>query len=269
MKPFKTPFPLHKGQKQNLLALIGSLVLLSSVSSSAAIAESFSEKIEKAHGASGWAEKDIVKTDIKIAFGGALRLVGEMISNTEASKSRFTLEDKTQIVFDGSSAWISPSESKRERVRFDALTWPYFLAAPFKLRDPGTHLEESGQKPLFGKMYDTARLTFDSGVGDSPEDWYVLYRDPDTSLLKAMSYIVTYGKSAKTAGEPHIIVYEAFKELDGVKLATEWKFYKWTEEKGAKGKPIGQATLKDFSFPSESNTLFVRPEDAREDPLPQ
>ena len=32
-------------------------------------------------------------------------------------------------------------------------------------------------------------------TGDAPRDWYILYRDPQSDRLRAMAYIVTYGKA--------------------------------------------------------------------------
>jgi hypothetical protein len=246
-----------------------SLLLCTTAFSSPSLAETFAGKVEKAHGANSWRSAEAVKTDIAINFGGKLRLEGEMLSNTEASKSHFKLKNGSEIVFDGTTAWLSPADDERQRARFDALTWPYFLAAPFKLNDPGTQIEELGQKSLFGKVYETAKLTFSAGVGDSPDDWYILYRDPESSVLKAMAYIVTYGSaSKKKEKEPHVIVYDAFEEVGGVKLATDWKFYNWSEDKGAFGEVIGFATLKNLSFEQLSSDAFAKPENAREDALP-
>jgi hypothetical protein len=101
---------------------------------------------------------------------------------------------------------VAPASAKLERARFHLLTWPYFAALPMKLADPGAHLQLLGERSLRGKVYQAVRLTFDPGVGDTPEDWYVLYRDPSSGRLAAAAYIVTYGKSATAASkEPHAI----------------------------------------------------------------
>lgn len=232
--------------------------------------QTLSSSIAKAHGETAWDELPGVQVDLELYFGGKKRIIGTMKMNTEASLSRIEDQSGAVIVFDGENAWVVPAENEFKKPRFEALTWPYFLAASFKLDDPGTHVEDSGVKKLQGKMYATAKLTFDAGVGDSPDDWYVLYQDLEKKTLKAMAYIVTYGKEAKnnTTFEPHAIVYEDFETVQGVTIAKKWRFYNWSAERGVFGEAIGEATLSNISFPMFPPETFKRPEGAVEDAMP-
>jgi hypothetical protein len=47
--------------------------------------------------------------------------------------------------------------------------------------------------------YLTEKLTFKSGTGDAPDDWYVVYADKKTNLLET-AYIVTL-KAGKEEAE--------------------------------------------------------------------
>lgn len=189
--------------------------------------------------------------------------------NPSASKTRLVLDGGAIIVFDGEKAWITPKDAPYKKPRFDALTWPYFLAAPFKLDDSGVNLKSFGEKKLLGKMYDVAKITFGSNVGDSPDDWYILYRDKETKQLKAMAYIVTYGKKGKSsAKEPHAIVYNNVKKVKGVSLATDWKFYNWSLEKGVFGDSIGTASVSELEFKKNDDALFKAPAKSVEAKLP-
>lgn len=242
--------------------------LLASLSPATAFSENaLVTSIEAAHGGSAWASKEAFQFRLELDFGGKPRIYGSVLSNTEASLARIELDSGEKIVFDGKSAWLSPADSERKKARFDALTWPYFVAAPFKLDDTGANAENTGKKKLRGQEYDTVKITFDSGVGDSPDDWYIAYQDPETKALLSMSYIVTYG--GKKGGDAHAIVYEDFKTVDGVVFATKWSFYKWSEATGIKGEPIGQGTLSDIKFVNLSGDEFIRPENSVEDKLPQ
>lgn len=193
-----------------------------------------------------------------------------MLFTPEVGEARLDLADGTVAVFDGERAWVSPAGAEFPQARFHLLTWPYFLAAPFKLRDPGAHLEDLGTRPLDGAEHPAARLTFDPGVGDSPDDWYVVYRDPSSDRLAAMAYVVTYGgRSAEEAGaEPHAITYHDLQQVDGATLPTTWRMWHWSEEEGVHGDPIGEVVLTDLAFVTPPGDAFERPADAQEDPLP-
>jgi len=228
----------------------------------------FAGPIERAHGLEAWRAQPAFEAGLTVQFGGRPMIEGRMLFATDLGASRLDLADGTVAVFDGSRAWVSPASSGFEAARFHALTWPYFVAVPMKLRDPGTHLEPLGERRLQGEAFEAARLTFDPGTGDSPEDWYVLYRDPESGHLRALAYIVTYGRSAAAAAaEPHAITYHDFVEVEGVEVATTWKFWSWSEAEGIVGEPMGEATLTDPRFVRPELGAFDRVEDAREDAL--
>ena len=52
-------------------------------------------------------------------------------------------------------------------------------------------------------------MTFDRGIGDAPDDWYVVYKDNNSDLLAALVYIVTGGGTSVEVAEedPHTITY--------------------------------------------------------------
>ena len=231
---------------------------------------SFADKIEKAHGKKAWLEKKAVEADLVLEFGGNEALNCKLIYDMHTSKARMELKDGTILVFDGEHAWVSPSESQVPMARFHLLTWSYFLAAPFKLRDPGTHLEPSGTLPINNIMSSTAKLTFDKGIGDAPDDWYIIYPELGTDQLTAMAYIVSYGKDvAEAEKEPHAIVYHEYKDIEGVKLSTLWTMHHWSKKEGPHGDAIGKVKLSNTKFITPDKDAFTKPEDAREDKLPE
>lgn len=233
-------------------------------------AAGFAEPIETAHGKEAWERAEAVSADLSLSMGGEQVLAGRMLFTPQVGRSRLELEDGTVAVFDGERAWVSPAGTELPQARFHLLTWPYFLAAPFKLRDPGAHLEDLGTRAHDGVEHPAARLTFDPGVGDSPDDWYVVYRDPATERLAALAYVVTYGgRSAEEAGaEPHAITYHDFEQVDGATLSTTWRMWHWSDEEGIHGDPIGEVVLTDLAFVTPPADAFERPADAEEDPLP-
>lgn len=218
----------------------------------------FVSEIEKAHNKSVWDEKNLLKANIQVTFGGNTVLDGVMYMEPWVGNTRFDLTNGTSIIYTRDTVWINKDSANISRPRFHALTWPYFLAAPYKLNDPGTILSLKENNPLKdGDSYQTAKLSFKSGTGDTPDDWYYLYKDKKTDMLKAMAYIVTYGKEKKKAEEdPHAIVYEDFKEIEGVPVSHKWVFYAWEGEEKGISKQLGVTTLNNISFPEPDEQLF-------------
>lgn len=235
---------------------------------------SWVDQIEAAHNKNAYSAQAALAADLEVQFRGRVLVDGRLVMDTPGGKVRLELTGGEHagdvMVFDGSQAWLAPGDSEFPGARFHVLTWSYFLAAPMKLSDEGTRVEHLGRLPLLdGTEADAAKLTFGAGVGDSPDDWYILYRDADTDRLAGMAYIVTFGKSLEAAEkEPHAIVYRGWKEIDGVWLSTDWSFYNWSEDQGVFGEAIGHVTLDNVRFVPFDAETFRAPEGAKEQPAP-
>jgi len=223
-------------------------------------AGAFAAAVDAAHGREAWQSREAFAADITMGRGGEVSFRARMTLTPSMSRTRMDLPDGTVGVFDGQDAWVAPADSEFVgQARFQLLTWPYFLAAPFKLRDPGTDLEVRGTEEVMGQEHEAARLTFEPGTGDTPDDWYLVYKDPETDFVQALGFIVTYGKSVDEAEEtPELIVYDDYTEVDGVQIPMRWTIYLWSPETGVEGDPIAEVTL--------SNAGFLQPEDGFFDP---
>jgi hypothetical protein len=220
--------------------------------------------VQKAHGMWRWTDSRCVQTDIQIAFGGKVRLQGTLLTDRNAGRIRLALNNGTVLIYDGKNVWMSPANAPINQPRFDALTWAYFLTVPFKLNDQGTHLANLGPLPLInGQNLPAAKLTFGPNVGDSPDDWYVCYVDPQTHWLRGMAYIVTYGKSVDEAEKaPHAITYDNYINVAGVILPRTWTFWNWTQDQGITGQPIGRAILSNMQMVYPAANSFIKSDDA-------
>ncbi len=232
----------------------------------------FADKIGRAHGVEAYRTHSALQADITVTFGGNTALAGTMTFDTPVGRSRIETGDGAVMVLDGEDAWIAPADAPVPpgMARFHLLTWPYFAAAPFKLADPGTTLVDAGPKPLDAHhILPAGMLTFDAGTGDSPDDWYLVYRDPDTDRLAALAYIVTYGKDTHDAEkEPHVAVYEAFEDVDGVTLPTRMSMWNWESGTGKIGEMLGQLDLANYRFVEPDESTFTQPDGARIDAPP-
>jgi hypothetical protein len=237
-------------------------------SDTASFQQRFAAPIEEAHADSIWTNSGVLQTGLNVTFGGQTRFDGQMLMETSMGRTRLDFGGDTVAVFDGERVWVAPDTAVAPRAHFNLLTWAYFAAAPYKLRDPGTRLADRDSMMLNGQRMPVARLTFEAGTGPSPDDWYMLYRDPQTGRLAAMAYIVTYGKQSAEEATPHAIVYGGYQRVDGVPIPTTWTFYNWSGQRGPPGDPIGRVTLRNPRFAQPADSAFAPPTGAQQASLP-
>ncbi len=151
-----------------------------------------------------------------------------------------------RMAWDGEQAW-SENWQMPFPPRFMAQLNYYFLNLPWLTMDPGVYL---GQ-PEAGRLWDdpteyvTVKMTFGESVGDSPDDYYVLYIHPETHRLKACRYIVTYEalvpEGASSTPE-HILVYDEFTTVDRLVVPTRYTVYETDHS------VYGTCEIRDWSF---------------------
>jgi hypothetical protein len=227
--------------------------------------------IEQTHAGATYAARDAVRADFVLDFG-PMHLEGTMWFTPSLSKVRMELDGGATMVFDGKTAWLSPADAEvpGPPARFHVLTWPYFAAAAYKLDDPGTNHRDAGKLAVTGPDDQRigTKITFDSGVGDAPDDWYIAFAD-DRGRLDALAYIVTFGKSQEEAEkQPSIILYSDFESFDGVPFATTWTFHYWNGKDGTVGDAKGSAKLSNLQFVKSDAASFVKPDGASEATMP-
>ncbi len=230
------------------------------------IVDHYIASIEKAHKKEEFLNHNAISFRINLSFGGKQRLDSKITMLTNSTKIRIDKKDGSKLIYTGEKAFLCPKDANEKGARFDMFTWTYFFGMPYKLSDPGTQWEMGSNKPLDGIDHQTAKLTFEAGTGDAPDDWYIIYTDPKENTLNAAAYIVTYGNEGNTSkaeADPHAIYYKNFKIVDGIPFATRWEFFGWTEEKGLTDK-LGEATITDITFLEEEGTIFETPDDAKE-----
>ena len=221
----------------------------------------FATTVENAHQKEKFAANEAVQFDIQIIFGGKERMNATFTTLTNSTQSVIEYKDGSKIVINNDKVAYSPTIANEDAVRFDAYTWNYFFLFPYKLNDPGTIWTAYDNKESDAADYLTEKLTFESGTGDAPDDWYVVYANKKTNLLEKAAYIVTLmgGKEAAEKN-PHAIKYVDYKEVDGVPFATKWIFAGWAEGTGLSDQ-LGEATLSNIHFVKVNADTFKIGED--------
>jgi hypothetical protein len=243
-----------------------SIVLISIVSLSfAQSSNTFVKSIEKAVKLEKFQKQEAISFDIDLIFGGKSSLKGKVMSATNSAWVKLIKDDGTTILFDGEHVWITPAAKNNSRARFDVFTWQYFFMATFKLSDPGTVWENLGTiKYAEDTQLPASKLTFKSGTGDASDDYYVVYKNKE-NLIKAMGYIVTFGGKAVADAEKsaHAIVYEDYKNINGVNIAHQWYFHNWNIENGIADQ-IGEAKITNVTFLKAEDVPHQKPDGAVE-----
>lgn len=171
------------------------------------------------------------------------------------------LPAKGPFAFDGEKAWSKLEGDADFPARFWALTPYYFVGMPFVLSDPGVNLElvDHTAEAAGLENADVIAVTFDSNVGDAPEDTYHAFLDKETGALVGLRYTVTYapffeGKEQKRS-QDKIVHYGDVKPAGPLKLARSHAFYafdraqaKSTKKGAGLGKKLTQATVSNVEY---------------------
>lgn len=221
--------------RSSLPRFAAALVVLAAAAPHAAGQETTQDVVAamiQAHGGmEAWESAPTVSfTDTWYAPSGESR--GSTRVTVEQGRRRAVLdavEDSSRIVWDGEKAW-SVNYAGGAPPRFMALLNYYFLNLPWLTRDPGVILGPPGRTTLWDDPteYTTVRMTFEPGTGDTPDDYYLLYIDPETDRLAGCEYVVTYASllpEGVTHTPPHVLLYDGFTEVDGLLVPTGFTIY--------------------------------------------
>lgn len=215
--------------------------------------------IESVHRKDLFLKEEYVQFDLNLKFGGKERLNGTITLATNSSKGVIETKSGEKIYFNQDKVYIPSEKENSNKARFDAYTWSYFFLLPYKLSDGGTYWNNYSSDSLNGKEYETNKLTFGDGIGDAPEDWYIVYSDRGSHIINVAAYIVTAGKSVEEAEkDPHAIQYLNYEMVDGIPFAHQWKFWGWNETEGLTN-VLGEADLSNINFPKLNDSYFTPP----------
>jgi hypothetical protein len=264
---------MHHHIRISLALLLLAAAPLFGLSPKAPDAGDIADRVQEAHNLESWWGKEVVKAEVQIVFGGESIVDGSFIFEAHGPKARYDRKDGVSIIYDGETAWVTPAGAEAPMGRFHVLTWPWFIMAPFKMQGEGITLSDLGEAKVDGKLYYTILQTFADDMGDTPDDWYRFFIDPQTMRIDMMSYIVTYGKSAEAANEQASIIryFDYTMPEMGPSISTRYEFWYWdAEAKAFEGDgPKGTGSVPSIEYLEADEAFFAVPEDARELPMPE
>ncbi|MEM6524059.1 MAG: DUF6503 family protein [Bacteroidota bacterium] len=217
------------------------------------------KKVFEAHGSyASWASKG----SLSFKLGDETHL-----NNLKNRKVLITSPSRT-IGFDGAEVWVTPDSIDASRARFYHNLFFYFYAMPFVVGDPGVFYEDMEPKELNGKVYGGVKVSYGEGVGDSPNDYYIIWYDPETFKMEWLMYTVTYGKN-EASDSFSLIRYNDWAEKSGLILPTslQWHTYKDGEVGEMRSERLFEDIILSENEPEEN--LFEMPEGAQISPAPE
>ncbi|MEM5566072.1 DUF6503 family protein [Psychroserpens sp. AS72] len=130
--------------------------------------------------------------------------------------------------YDGEDVWLLKKKDDigNLKPKFYYNLMFYFYAMPFVLADDGIIYEDVEPLRFEGTSYPGIKISYESGVGESPEDEYILYYDSTTGEMAWLAYTVTFFTSEK-AKEFHFIKYSDWQTINGLKLPKRLSWYNY------------------------------------------
>jgi len=138
------------------------------------------------------------------------------------------IQTKTHnIGFNGKDVWYKEKDGKefKGNAKFYYNLMFYFYAMPFVLADDGISYKNVDPLIVNEVEYPGILVSYDAGVGESPDDEYILYYDKTTNKMAWLGYTVTYGKNEKST-DFHFINYNKWQDVNGFLLPSELTWYK-------------------------------------------
>lgn len=172
------------------------------------------------------------------------------------------------IGYDGEQVWVMPDTADVQGARFYHNLYFYFFAMPFVLGDPGIVYEEMPAKTIDSEELQGIKIAYGQEIGDSPNDSYIIWYDPETYLMKWLMYNSTY-HSGEPSDQYNLIKYGDWVTVNDLKLATSLKWFEY--KKDSIGAVRGEAIFSNVLFSEKvpDFKIFEMPEGAQVAPGPE
>jgi len=221
-------------------------------------------QMSEAHGFNSLVSGESLHGELLAKAGERTLIDAKLMTRPNMSEICYLFDDESELIVNSEGTFLTPSSKEMPRGHFMAKTFPYFILAAYKFTtDDGTIVEDMGTMELDGVSYDSSKITFGDGIGDSPDDYYVLYIDKQTHQLHAIQFIASYGKDDPSKATPYVLTYDEYQVINGVAIPTKMSEYMF-EAPDKLGKKIVEITFENPSFNTADPAMYVTPTDSKE-----
>ena len=154
---------------------------------------------------------------------------GAEVTTTNLKNRKSLIEmPKHAIGFNGEEVWLHSKDTVtyKGNPRFYYNLMFYFYAMPFIVGDDGIIYEDVEPLEFEGETFPGIKIVYEAGVGESPEDEYILYYDPETYKMEWLGYTVTFFSKEKSK-EFHFIKYGNWQTVNGLLLPETLTWYNY------------------------------------------
>lgn len=154
---------------------------------------------------------------------------GDEVTTTDLKSRKSLINMSNHIVgYNGEDVWVKNKDTSayKGNAKFYYNLMFYFYAMPFILADDGINYEDAEPLTFEGKTYPGIKISYESGVGESPDDEYVLYYDKEANKMVWLGYTVTYFSKEKSK-EFHFIKYSNWQNVEGLVLPETLTWYNY------------------------------------------
>ncbi len=170
--------------------------------------------------------------------------------------------EKFSMGFDGKDIWLlDPNKNYQGDPSFYHNVMFYFYGMPFLFADNGITYSETEDLTFEGKNYPGLHIGFESGVGASSKDEYVLHFDPDTHQMAWLGYTVTYGSGEKS-DNVRWVRYNDWQTLNGVVLPKSITWYTYEGREILEPRETASFEEATLSTTPKPDNFYTKPEGA-------
>jgi len=189
----------------------------------------------------------------------------DLVITTNLNSREALLDNsKKKIGFDGKQVWLlNKTEEKYKGYNpiYEYNLMFYFYAMPFILSDDGINYAKTDPLIFDGKTYPGIEITYNKGVGETPEDRYILYYNSKTYKMEWLGYTVSFVEGIDKK-ELHFRRYNDWQNVNGLILPKSITGYNFKNDKPTTVKH--KNVFKDIKISKEKveSSKFTKPKKA-------
>ena len=205
--------------------------------------------LEKAHNATEYRKRENVRFEITANIADMENHRATITMSTTAHDVKIETEDAPSFVYEESRSSFVEDSIMHNFKRLRSFAWAHFFSLPKRLRNHDVRVEKfKGTNQLGGESYKVRAIRLEPKPGfDNLFEWYVVYVDRNTGLLRYAAYALPEQMNLSENVVSHAVEYSDYRNIEGIPIAHTWTFWEWSPESGL-GKKLGNAKLENVDF---------------------